>query len=241
MATNMSSNSIKVIARVAGALYLIIAVAGGFAFTAASTDLVLPGDATATANSILASELLFRLGFVGDSIVFVGEIVLIVLLYVLFRPVSKIVAIIAAMFRLAMTVMQGTNLLNHVTVLLILRNTDYLDAFAPAQLHALVLLLFNMHETGALIWGIFFGFHLLVLGYLIFQSGYYPKILGILFFFAGFGYLIDSYGNLLFPAYEQIYTVVVWATVPAEMAFALWLLIKGVNVAQWEKQALEAG
>jgi hypothetical protein len=103
-----------------------------------------------------------------------------------------------------------------------------------------VLLFLNAYEYGVLIWGTFFGLHLLVLGYLLFKSGYFPRILGVLFVFASFGYLIDSYGHLLLPQYSEIYNVVVWATVPAEMLFALWLLIKGVNVEQWEKRALES-
>jgi len=113
-------NSIKQTARITGALYLIIAIAMGFSFTAAFSSLIVPGDATATANNIMASESLFRIGFVGDSVTFLSEIVLVVMLYVLFKPVSKTLSLVAASFRLAMTVMQGTNLLNKVTVLLLL-------------------------------------------------------------------------------------------------------------------------
>jgi hypothetical protein len=233
-------NSIKKTARITGVLYLIIAIAMGFSFTAAFSSLIVPGDATATANNIMASEGLFRIGFVGDSVTFLSEIVLVVMLYVLFKPVSKTLSLVAASFRLAMTVMQGTNLLNKVTVLLLLGGAGYSTVFEPDQLHALVSLFLNAYEYGALIWGTFFGLHLLVLGYLLFKSGYFPRILGVLFVFASFGYLIDSYGHLLLPQYTEIYNVVVWATVPAEMLFALWLLIKGVNVEQWEKRALES-
>ena len=233
-------NSIKKTARITGALYLIIAIAMGFSFTAAFSNLIVPGDATATANNIVASESLFRIGFVGDSVTFLSEIVLVVLLYVLFKPVSKTLSLVAASFRLAMTVMQGMNLLNKVTALLLLSGAGYSTVFEPDQLHSLVLLFLNAYEYGALIWGTFFGLHLLVLGYLLFKSGYFPRILGVLFVFASFGYLIDSYGHLLLPQYTEIYTVVVWATVPAELSFAVWLLIKGVNVEQWEKRALES-
>jgi len=240
MTTEEKMNSINKTARIAGALYLIIAIAMGFSFTVAYESLIVPGDATATANNIIASESLFRIGFVGDSVTFLAEIVLVVLLYVLFKPVSKTLSLVAALFRLAMTVMQGTNLLNKVVALLLLSGADYVTVFEPDQLHALVLLFLKAYEYGALIWGTFFGLHLLVLGYLLFNSGYFPKIIGVLFVFASLGYLIDSYGHLLLPQYTEIYTVVVWATVPAEMVFALWLLIKGVNVEKWEKCALES-
>ena len=140
-------------------------------------------------------------------------------------------------FRLAMTVVQGMNLLNKAIVLLLLSGADYLTVFEPDQLHALAMLFLNAYEYGALVWGTFFGFHLLVLGYLIFKSGYFPRFLGVLFVFASLGYLVDSYGHILLPQYTDIYTWVVLATIPAELAFAFWLLIKGVNVEKWEERA----
>ena len=240
MAAKERAKSINKIARITGALYLVIAIAGGFAFFAAYESLVVPGDATATANNIVASEGLFRIGAVGDSVTFLSEIVLVVLLYVLFKPVSKTLSLIAASFRLAMTVMQGMNLLNRAVALLLLSGADYLTVFEPDQLHALVMLFLNAYEYGALIWGTFFGFHLLVLGYLLFKSGYLPRILGVLFVLASLGYLVDSYGHILLPQYTEIYSWVVLATIPAELAFAFWLLIKGVNVEKWEERARES-
>ncbi len=234
------TNSIKKTARVAGFLYLTIAIVSGFAFVVAGSDLIMPGDATATANNILASELLFRIGSVGDSLVFLSEIVLLVILYVLFKPVSKTLSLVAASARLAMTVMQGMNLLNKVIVLLLLSGAGYSTVFEADQLHGLVLLFLNAYEYGSLIWGIFFGLHLFVLGYLLFKSGYFPRIMGVLFVFASLGYLTDSFGTFLFLNYQEVFGWVVWTTVPAELSFALWLLIKGVNVEQWEKRALES-
>lgn len=232
--------AIKRTARITGGLYLIIAVASGLAFFAAYEGLVVPGDATATANNVAASEGLFRIGFVGDSVTFLAEIVLVVLLYGLFRPVSKTLSLIAASFRLAMTVMQGTNLLNKVVVLLLLGGAGYSTAFEPDQLHALVSLFLDAYEHGALIWGTFFALHLLVLGYLLYKSGYFPRIFGVLFVLASLGYLVDSYGQLLLPQFAEIYTWIVLATIPAELSFAVWLLIKGVNVEECEKRALES-
>jgi hypothetical protein len=240
MATKEKKSSINKTARITGVLYLVIALVGGLAFTAATSSLIVAGDATATANNIMASESLFRIGAAGDSVVFLVEIVLVVTLYVLFKPVSKTLSLVAAFSRLAMTVMQGMNLLNKFTVLLLLSGADYLAVFEPDQLHALVMSFLNAHEYGALIWGTFFGLHLLVLGYLLFKSGFFPRILGVLFVFASLGYLVDSFGHFLLPQYTEIYSWVVWATVPAELSFALWLLIKGVNVEKWEKRALES-
>jgi hypothetical protein len=103
----------------------------------------------------------------SDSVVFLIEVVLVVILYVLLKPVSKTLSLVAAFSRLAMAIVQGMNLLNYFAVLLLLSGADYLAVFEPGQLHALVLLFLNAHESVALIWGLFFGLHLLVLGYLV--------------------------------------------------------------------------
>lgn len=218
------------IARFAGLLYLLIAVFGGFAFFAGYESLVVPGDATATTNNILDSEFMFRIGAIGDSFTFLGEIVLIILLYKIFKPVGKSLSQIAAFSRLAMTAMIGMNLLNKLLVLQLLSGADYLTVFQPEQLQALALLFLNAYGYGSLIWGLFFALHLVIIGYLIIKSGYVPKFLRLLFVFASLGYLIDSLGRFVFPEYESIYQVIVLATIPAELSFAFWILIKGVKI-----------
>ncbi|MCD4814631.1 DUF4386 domain-containing protein [bacterium] len=235
-------NSNKTTARVVGLLYLIIAVIAPFSMMYIPSKLIVAGDATATANNIMASESLFRLSFVGDSIVFLIEIVLVVLLYVLFKPVSKTLSLVAAYARLTMTVIQGINLLNHFFVLLLLSGANYLNVFKIDQLHALVLLFLNAHNYVEYIWGIFFGLHLLVLGYLIFKSGFLPKILGVLVMLACFGYLMDSFGIILLPgnkAISIITSVFLVISVIGELSFTFWLLIKGVKKQQPVR--LEAG
>lgn len=234
-------NSSTRMARVAGFLYLLIAVCAGFSFGYVRSTLIVPGDAAATASNLLASPLLFRLGIVGDAVVFLSEIVLIALLYLLLKPVSKTLSLAAALARLAMVVMQGMNLLNYFFVLLLLSGAGYLAVFETAQLHALVLLFLNAYEAVALIWGAFFGLHTALLGYLVYKSGYFPRILGVLMVVASFGYLLDSFGNFLLPQYDAIYApAVVVAALLGELPFALWLLIKGVNVEQFAKRAQEA-
>lgn len=238
MNINRNTSSISKTARLSGFLYLFIAVCGGFAFFAGYESLVVLGDATATANNIIESESIFRLGFAGDALTFLTEIVLTILLYHMFKPVNKTLSQIAAVSRLAMTAMIGMNLLNKLIVLHLLTSADFLTVFATEQLHAIANLFLTAYGFGSLIWGVFFGLHLLIIGYLIFNSSYFPKLLGILFAFASFGYLIDSFGNFLLPQFEAVYTVIVLATVPAELAFAFWLLIKGINVEQWKQRVL---
>jgi hypothetical protein len=227
-----------VYARIAGLLLLIVAVLGPFSVIYVPSTLIVPGDATATADNIEASRWLFSLGIVSDSLIFLIEIVLTVLLYVLLRPVSRTLSLIAAFARLAMTIVQGINLLPYFIALLLLSGAGYLTVFEPAQSDALALLFLNAHGYGVFIWQLFFGLHLLVLGYLIFKSGYFPRILGVLVIAGSLGYLIDGYGNILFPNNTEIFGVIVGVTaVFGELPFFLWLLIKGVDVQRYNERA----
>lgn len=239
MTTNEKTNSIQITARIAAILTLLIVVLAPFSMLYIPTTLIVPSDAATTANNIMASQGLFRAGMVSDSIVFLIEIVLTVLLYVLVKPVNKTLSLTAAFSRLAMTVIQGINLLNHFIVLLLLSGAGYLTVFAPDQLQALVLLFLNAHESIVLIWGLFFGLHLLVFGYLVYKSGYLPKFLGVLLLIVALCYLIQDFGNILFPQYKALFTSI-GSLAFLEIAFPLWLLIKGVNVKQWEKRVAES-
>jgi len=128
------------------------------------------------------------------------------------------------------------NELNHFVVLL-LSGADYLTVFTADQLQALVPLLLDLHEHGTMIAHIFWGLWLLPMGYLIFKSGYIPRILGVLLIIGGFGYLIDFVTFLLFPDFD---VTIAEFTFIGELLLPLWLLIKGVDVEQWEKRALES-
>ncbi len=234
-------NSINKIARSAGFLYLLIAVCGGFSFFYMRSAIIVSGDAAATVTNLLASEFLFRLGIVSDAVVFLSEILLMALLYILFKPVSKTLSLAAAFARLAMVVMQGMNLLNYFFALLLVSGAGYLAVFEADQLHALALLFLNAYEYVALIWGAFFGLTNLLLGYLVYKSGFLPWVIGILLVLTGAGYLIDSFGNFLLPQYDALYaSIVLWLALLGELSLTFWLLIKGVNVEQWNKRALES-
>ena len=231
--------SIKNTARLAGFLILLIAVLAPFSILYLPSTLIVPGDAAATASNVMASEGLFRLGIVVDSVVVLLEIVVIAILYVLLRPVNRTLALVAAFARLAMTVVMAVNVFNSLGVLLLLGDAEYLTAFETDQLHALVLLFLNLHESGIYIWQVFFGLHWVAVGYLVFKSGYFPRILGILLIVTCLGYLMDSFG-ILYPssgALSAVSSVVLAVGVIGELSFTLWLLIKGVNVEQWEIRA----
>lgn len=233
-------NSIQKTARFAGVLYLIITVAATIAHFYVPSNIIVPGDAAATANNIINNETLFRFGAIGgELIVLLSEIILSMVLYVILKPVNKTLSLLAAVSRLAMTTIHGLNLINYFFVLLLLGG-GYSTVFGVDQLHALVTLFLDAHSYGFTIGIAFLTIHVFILGYLIFKSGYFPKILGILFIAAGFGYLIDSFALLLSTSYETTPGFIAAVIAISEIAFPVWLLIKGVNLEGWKKRALGA-
>jgi hypothetical protein len=239
MTAKDGTNSIQMTARMAAVLTLLIVVLAPFSMLYIPTTLIVPGDAAATANHIMASQGLFRAGMASDSLVFLIEIVLTVLLYVLLKPVNKTLSLAAAFSRLAMAVIQGINLLNHFIVLLLLSGAGYLAVFAPEQLQALALLFLKAHESLVFIWGLFFALHLLISAYLVYRSEYLPKVLGILLLIVALCYLVQDFGNMLFPQYTALFTSI-GSLAFLEIAFPLWLLFRGVNLDKWKKRAAES-
>ena len=191
----------------------------------------MPGDAAATANNIAASEGPFRAGIVSWLIVITCDVVGAWALYVFFKPTNKSLSLLAALFRLMHAAITGITLLKGFFALLLLSGADYLTVFETDQLHAQAMLFLNAFNYGWLIGLVFFGFHLFVLGYLIFKSGYIPRILGVLLIIASLAYLVDSFANVLLPNYENYEAmfslVVVVPAVIAELSLCLWLLLKG--------------
>jgi hypothetical protein len=232
-------NSVKKTTRVAGILYLVIFIASPLAFLIGKGGLLVPGDATATANNIMVSETLFRVGIASETVVFLIEIVMAAIFYVLLKPVSPALSLAAAFARLAEAVVQAVNLIPSILIFLVMSGTGYLTVFEPDQLDALMLLSLNLYGYVTLVWGLFFGLNLLLLGYLVYKSGYFPKILGILLVLASFGYLLQSYGIFLVPQYKELLDAIVMVlAVPGELAFTIYLLWKGINFEKWKKRAL---
>jgi hypothetical protein len=223
-----TTNSLNRTARIAGALTLLMAVIAPLGMIYMPSTLVVPGDATATANNIMASEGLLRLGIAGNAVVFLIEIVLIVMLYVLLEPVSKTFSLVAAFARLAMTTVQGINLFNQFMVLQVLGGAPYLNGFEPGQLHALALLFMNAFDSVSLIWGLFFALHLSVLGALVYQSGYIPRVVGASLIVASLCYFVQSFGTILSPGSTEIWSTIGLVSM-VELVFPLWLVIKGVK------------
>jgi hypothetical protein len=218
----------KRLARIAGSLYLVVAVLGGFAELYVRSRIVEPGNAAVTADNIRASATLFRLGFASDLVQATLFLFTAMALYLLLRHVDELVA-------RAMVVIVGVsvaiiclNLLNQYVALQIALG----DASAPAAgSDALAGLFADMHAAGYLIAQIFFGLWLLPLGYLVYRSGLFPRAIGVLLAIGCVGYLADTFVQFLAPGIaESVEPFVVAPAALGELTLVVWLLVKGVRV-----------
>lgn len=214
--------------RLAGVLYLLIALLGFFSIGYAPTVLFVPGDAIANAQSILTHQGLFRVTLLSDILIIIIEMLLTVMLYNMFKAVNNTIAKVALYSRLAMSFIMAINLLNYFIPLHLVSGADYLKNMEQGQ--SLALLFLDAHQDGVLIWGIFFGLHLTALGYLVYQSGYVPRILGVLLLLGSFGYTIESVATFTLPdnlLLSYLSIGLLGFAVIGELSFAIWLMLKG--------------
>jgi hypothetical protein len=224
-------------ARIGGALYLVIIVLGAFAEGFVTNKLVVPGDAATTAHNIMASPVLWRLSVAGDLIVALCAVPLLWIEYVLLRPVSKHLVLLAVLFNLVSLAVETISKLFLLVVVPTLGNADYLKAFEPQQLQILANIALKSHDFAFNIALIFFGCTCLVNGYLIFRSGYLPKLIGILMQLAGLSYLTACSAALFAPTFaDLIIPAILVLPLIGESSFCLWLLVKAVNIAKWKER-----
>ena len=224
-------------ARIAGALYLAIIVLGAFAEGFVTNKLLVPGDPAATAHNILGSPALWRLGVAADLIVALCAVPLLWIEYLLLRPVSKQLVLLAVLFNLVSLAVEAISKLFLMVVVPTLGSADHLKAFEPQQLQILANLALQSHDIAFNIALIFFGCTCLVNGYLIFRSGYLPKLIGVLMQVAGVSYLIACFAALFVPTFaDLIIPAILILPLIGESSFCLWLLVKGVNVAKWNER-----
>lgn len=238
MAVPSTETSPQTYARLGGLLYLVIIAAGAFGELFIRGRLVVSGDAAATAGRIMAAESLWRIGIVGDLLMHLCDVVVMWAIYVLLRPVNRNLALLTLLFNLIQTAVLVANKLTLLVPLVLLGHADYLKAFDPAQLQAWSYVAIRLHEQGFGVGLIFFGCVCLVEGYLIRRSRYLPWLIGLLMQIAGACYLVNSFALLLAPGVEaRLFPAILLPCLIAESSFALWLLVKGVNVTEWTRRA----
>jgi hypothetical protein len=237
----MKRISPKKLARIAGVLYLVIFLVAPFPFLLGREAAVVPGDAAATAENLVANQSVIRIGMAAETVVFLIETIMAGMFYVLLRPVSRHLSLASAFARLGEAVVQAVNLLPTMIALMLAGGAGLGAARAIADREELALLFMDANGFVILVWGFFFGLHLLLLGSLVYRSTFWPRILGILLIIAGFAYLAEGYVRLLAPHVSSVMAVAVPVlAVPGELAFTVWLLWKGLDVDRWNAMAADA-
>lgn len=217
--------------RFTGLLYLLVIICAGFSQGYVRGTLIAPNDAVTTANNIIQNKGLFQLGLTTDLIAFLIDAVIAVMLYQIFRPFNKTLAMVSSAFRLiAHPAIGSLNLLNHYMALNVLQSEGLSSAFTTNQLQEFSITFMQMHHYGYLIAGAFFGIHCLLLGLLIYKSNVFPKVFGGLLLGAAAGYLIETFGNFNFPGYEGYTALIVGiAAALGEVGLTFYMLIKGTT------------
>jgi hypothetical protein len=194
----------------------------------------VPGNATATGANLRSMEWLWRLGVAGEVVLLTCAIALAVILYVLLRPVSRALAMLAVFFNLVCIAVEGVAAVSLAAALLPVTSAAYVEAFTPQQLDVIAMLSIRSHTIGFAVALIFFGAECVVLGYLISRSGYMPRTIGVLMAIAGVCYVINSFALLLSPSLSsRLFPAILIPALIAELSLALWLLLKGVRVDKW--------
>jgi hypothetical protein len=232
------NDSPQTYARIGGVLYLIIILIGSIGEFFVRDRLIVSGDPTATAERIMASEFLWRVGVGGEYFLLICAVALLLILYRLLKPVSRDLALLAVFFNLVSITIEAVTSLYLVQTLFPLGGANYLKVLDPQQLHALAYLSIRSQGYGFGVSLIFFGCFCVVVGYLIFKSGYLPRIVGVLMQIAGLCYLTDSFALILSPSLaDRLFPAILLPALVGEASLCLWLLARGVNVSKWQARA----
>src|SRR5690349_21922282 len=234
-------SSPQLYSRIGGALYLIIIVIGVFGEVFVGGKLIVSGDGTVTAKDIIASESLCRIHIAAELFLLICAIVLLMILFVLLRPVSRELTLLALFFNLVSIGLEAATTMYLVVALFPLGNSAYLKAFSPEQLYAMASLSLKSHGYGFGVSLLFFGCFCVIIGRVIYRSGFLPKAIGALMQIAGLCYLTDSFALVLSPAFaNRLFPAILLPAFVGEASFCLWLLTKGVNVQRWKERASAA-
>ena len=224
-------------ARMAGALYVLIILLGGFAEVGVRQGLIVAGDPLATALAIKAHESFFRLGFAAEMVTNVLAVPVTLIIYRLLAPAGPSLALLAIVLDLTQNTINAVNAWTQFAPLTLLGGSPDLAAIPQGELAALARLMLKWHDVGFGIGLTFFGVALLIEGGLIFRSGYFPRWLGLLYALAGTCYLINSYASFLAPKLP-IFPYILFPCLLGESALALWLLVVGVDEGRWRAARL---
>lgn len=218
-------------ARLAGFFYLIVIAAGFFSLMYVPSKLIIWENPALTFQNISSSAQLFRLSIAGSIICYIAFTLLPLMLYQLLKDVNGNYAKLMVILALISIPISFINLQNKFSVLTIIEGTDYLKVFDVKQLQSQIMFLLSNYNKGLLIAQVFWGLWLFPFGYLVYKSGFLPKVLGIFLMLGCFGYLINVFGRTAVPHFSD-YLISGYITLPAtigEIGTCLWLLLVGIR------------
>jgi uncharacterized protein DUF4386 len=226
--------------RFAGLLYVLTSFVGFFAMGYVPSKLIVHGNAAATASNIAASETLFRLGIAGELIGQAGFIFVALALYELLKGVNRRRASLMVTLIVVSIPIAFVNELNSIAALVLVRGADFLSIFEKPQRDALAMLFLNLHHHGFVVAEIFWGLWLFPLGLLVYRSRFLPRFLGVWIILAGFAWVVLSLTGILLPQYQDKVDTYAQPAFFGEIAFMLWLLIRGARPPALDAAALSS-
>ncbi len=229
--------SLRQLARIAGALYLVNVLAGAFAIGYVQTTLFAAGPATTAAN-IQSHQLLYRSGLAAHVVVTVTNVPLALIFYELFKNVNRRLALLTSFFILVATAIEAAGIPSQFAPLVLLAEGSSGSALPPAQLQTLAALTGQLTHVDYTVYTVFFGLDILLLSYLFLRSRFVPRAIAVLLAVDGLAYLVYSFTDMLAPSFAAQLTP--WIQLPAPLAeggLSLWLLAFGVNVLRWNQRA----
>jgi hypothetical protein len=226
--------------RFAGLLYVLTSFVGFFAMGYVPSKLIVHGNAAATASNIAASETLFRLGIAGELIGQAGFIFVALALYDLLKGVNRRHASLMVTLIVVSIPIVIVNELNSIAALVLVRGADFLSIFEKPQRDALAMLFLNLHHHGFVVAEIFWGLWLFPLGLLVYRSRFLPRFLGVWIILAGFAWVVLSLTGILLPQYQDKVDTYAQPAFFGEIAFMLWLLIRGARPPALDAAALSS-
>jgi hypothetical protein len=212
--------SLQRLARTAGLIYLVLIVVGMFSPIVLET-LVVPGDAETTARNVRGALGLFRVSLLGWIVIVVADVAISVVFYLLFESFDRALSLVSATLRLVYSTVLGAYLLHLFEASLWVGSPELQESASAA---------FDTFSAGFRLALVFFGAHLIVLGLLLNGSRYVPRLIAVLIFVAGAGYIADGLASFFL-----LDRAAMWSTIlltPAflgEVSLTAWLLAKGVD------------
>jgi hypothetical protein len=218
-------------ARVAGGIYLIVVITGIFSLAYVPSKLIVWNNASQTIQNITTHESMYRLSLLSSAVCYLAFLLLPFVLYRLLRSVDEITAKLMVLLAVVSVPISFLNLQNKYAVLTLIQDAQYSGFFPEGQLSGQVMFLLDNYNNGILILLVFWGLWLFPFGYLVFRSGFLPKILGLLLMLGCIAYMISFAGNTMMQNFGETALAGFVRLPPAlgEIGTCIWLLLRGIN------------